>query len=211
MTKSSYSSEDLFDLAKKPLLLVLSGPSGAGKDAVLARMKKLGIPLEFMVTVTTRPRRPGEKDGIDYRFISEETFQKMIESKELLEWANVYGNWYGVPGEPVKQALGRGRDVMVKVDIQGANTIKKFIPQAVLIFLIPPSMSELILRLKRRNTESDSDLELRLKTAENEIKKLPMFDYVVVNEHGKLNQVVSDIKTIIAAEKLRANPREIAL
>ena len=211
MRKSSYTSEDPFDLTKKPLLLVLSGPSGAGKDAVLTRLKKLGIPLEFIVTMTTRPRRPSEKDGIDYHFISEENFQKMIEHKELLEWANVYGNWYGSPKEPVRQALDRGRDVMVKVDIQGATTIKKLLPQAVLIFLMPPSMSELISRLKRRNTESDSDLKLRLKTAEDEIKRLPMFDYVVVNKQGQLDQVVSDIKTIITAEKLRVNPREITL
>ena len=211
MIKSSYTSEDLFDLAKKPLLLVLSGPSGAGKDAVLTRLKKLGIPLEFIITMTTRPRRPSEKDGIDYHFISEENFQKMFEHKELLEWANVYGNWYGSPKEPVKRALDRGRDVMVKVDIQGATTIKKLLPQAVLIFLMPPSMSELISRLKRRNTESDSDLSLRLKTAEDEIKRLSMFDYVVVNKQGQLDQVVSDIKTIITAEKLRGNPREITL
>ncbi len=195
----------------KPLLLVLSGPSGAGKDAVLTRMKKLGTSLEFIVTVTTRPRRPGEKDGINYHFISREEFQKMMEREELLEWSNVYGNWYGVPKESVKQALDRGRDVMVKVDIQGAATIKKLLPQATSIFLMPPSMAELISRLRQRNTESDSDLNLRLKTAKEEMEKLPMFDYVVINRQGRINQVAADIAAIITAEKLRVNPREITL
>jgi guanylate kinase len=211
MKKSSWESDGLFDPANRPLLIVLSGPSGAGKDAVLTRMKELGTPLEFIITVTTRPRRSRERDNVDYHFISRETFQKMIEQKELLEWANVYGNWYGVPKEPVKQALSRGRDVMVKVDIQGATTIKKVLPQAVFIFLMPPSKPELITRLKQRNTESVPDLSLRLKTAEEEIKRLPMFDYVVVNKRGQIDRVASDIAAIITAEKLRVTPREYDL
>jgi len=211
MKKSDCDSEDLLNLATRPLLLVLSGPSGAGKDAVLTRLKELGLPLEFIVTVTTRPRRNSEKDDVDYHFISRENFQKMIEEKELLEWANVYGNWYGVPKQPVKQALDGGRDVMVKVDIQGATTIKKVLPQAVFIFLAPPSKKELITRLKKRNTESASALALRLRTAEEEIEKLPMFDYVVVNKQGQIDRVVSEIKAIIVAEKLRVTPREYCL
>jgi len=211
MKKSDCDSEDLLNLATRPLLLVLSGPSGAGKDAVLTRLKELGLPLEFIVTVTTRPRRNSEKDDVDYHFISRENFQKMIKEKELLEWANVYGNWYGVPKQPVKQALDRGRDVMVKVDIQGATTIKKVLPQAVFIFLAPPSKKELITRLKKRNTESASALALRLRTAEEEIEKLPMFDYVVVNKQGQIDRVVSEIKAIIVAEKLRVTPREYNL
>jgi len=211
MKKSGYESEGLFNTATKPLLLVLSGPSGAGKDSVLTRMKELDIPLEFIVTVTTRPRRPREKNNVDYHFISEENFQKMLQEKELLEWANVYGNWYGVPKEPVKQALEKGQDAMVKVDIQGATTIKKILPKAVFIFLIPPSMPELITRLRKRNTESKTDFELRLKTAEQEIKKLPMFDYAVVNKQEQIDSVVSDIRAIITAEKLRVTPREYNL
>ncbi len=211
MKKSGYESEGLFNTATKPLLLVFSGPSGAGKDSVLTRMKELDIPLEFIVTVTTRPRRPRERDNVDYHFISEENFQKMLQEKELLEWANVYGNWYGVPKEPVKQALEKGQDAMVKVDIQGATTIKKILPKAVFIFLIPPSMPELITRLRKRNTESKTDFELRLKTAEQEIKKLPMFDYAVVNKQEQIDSVVSDIRAIITAEKLRVTPREYNL
>ncbi len=211
MTKASRKSNGLFSLASRPLLLVLSGPSGAGKDAILTRMKELGIPLEFIVTTTTRPRRTSERDTIDYRFVSRESFQKMVDNNELLEWANVYGNCYGVPQQAVKQALDRGRDTILKVDIQGAATIKKALPQAVFIFLMPPSMPELVTRLKQRNTESDSELALRLKTAEQEVKELAMFDYVVVSQRDQIDRVVSDIRVIIAAEKLRVTPREVRL
>jgi guanylate kinase len=200
-----------FNLQSKPLLIVLSGPSGAGKDAILNRMKKSGYPAEFITTITTRPQRAEEKNNIDYHFVSVESFQKMIENKELLEWANVYGNWYGVPKEPVKRALDRGQDVIVKVDVQGAATIKKTIPQAVFIFLVPPSMEELATRLKQRHTESPFNLALRMKTAEEEMKKLPLFDYVVVNREAEIDLAVSEIEAIITAEKRRAIPMEISL
>ena len=211
MKKTSYESQTPFNLPKRPLLIVISGPSGAGKDAVLTKMKELGCPLEYVVTVTTRPQRDKERNNVDYHFISTERFQEMIEHKEFLEWANVYGNWYGVPKEPVKQALDKGQDVIVKVDIQGAASIKKILPQAVFIFLVPPSMEELVLRLKQRHTESPFNLALRTKTAEKEIKQLSLFDYIVVNKQGEVDLAVSDIKAIITAEKCRVAPREIAL
>lgn len=211
MTKASRKSEGLSSLASRPLLLVLSGPSGAGKDAILTRMKELGTPLEFIVTMTTRPRRASERDNMDYHFVSRESFQKMTDNNELLEWANVYGNCYGVPQQAVKQALDRGRDTIIKVDVQGAAAIKKALHQAVFIFLMPPSMPELVTRLKQRNTESDSELALRLKTAEQEVKELGMFDYVVVSKRDQIDRVVSDIRVIIAAEKLRVTPREVRL
>ena len=207
----SYESHSPLSLPTSPLLIVLSGLSGAGKDAVLVRMKKVGYPLEYMTTVTTRPRRPYERDNVDYHFTSRENFQEMIERNELLEWANVYGNWYGVPKEPVKQALDKGQDMMVKVDVQGAATIKKILPQAIFIFLTPPSIEELILRLKQRHTESPSQLALRTKTAEEELKQLPLFDYIVFSRQGELDRAVSDIRAIITSEKCRVTPREIAL
>jgi len=211
MKKASYESQALFNLSKRLLFIVISGPSGAGKDAVLTKMKELGCPLEYVVTVTTRPQRDKERNNVDYHFISTERFQEMIKREEFLEWANVYGNWYGVPKKPVKQALDKGQDVIVKVDIQGAATIKKILPQAVFIFLVPPSMEELVLRLKQRHTESPFDLALRTKTAEEEIKQLSLFDYIVVNKRGEIDLAVSDIKAIITAEKCRVTPREIAL
>ena len=211
MKKASYKTELMRNPTREPLLVVLSGPSGAGKDAVLAKLKKSGQPFESIVTVTTRPRRPKERDSIDYHFISVKEFQELIGHEELLEWANVYGNWYGVPRKPVKQALDRGQDIIVKVDVQGAATIKKAMPQAVLIFLIPPLMKELGTRLNQRHTESSSALSLRTGIAAEEIKQLPLFDYMVVNKQDEINRAVSDIKAIIQAEGCRVNPRRIAL
>lgn len=211
MKKVAHSSQPPFNRPTRPLLIVLSGPSGVGKDAVLVRMKESGYPLKYITTLTTRPRRPNEKDNVDYHFVSMEIFQEMIENNQLLERANVYGHWYGIPKEAVKQALDQRQDVMVKVDIQGAATIKKILPQAVLVFLMPPSMEELLRRLKQRQTESPADLALRLKTSEAEIKQLPLFDYIVVNRWDEIDAAVSEIKAIITAEKCRVTPREIVL
>ena len=196
---------------KRPLFIVLSGPSGIGKDAILTRMKESDYPLEYITTVTTRPRRAKERDNVDYHFVSVESFQEMTASNELLEWANVYGNWYGVPKRAVKQALDKGQDTIVKVDIQGAANIKKILPQAIFIFLTPASMEELAIRLKQRHTESPSDLALRTKTAEKELEQLHLFDYIVVNKQDEIDLAVSEIKAIITAEKCRVTPREITL
>jgi guanylate kinase len=190
-------------LTDQPLLVVLSGPSGAGKDAVIAKLKDSGFPIERIVTVTTRPRRDIESDSVDYHFVSPPEFRKMIRGKKLLEWATVYGNWYGVPKEAVQQALERGQDVVLRTDVQGAATIKKTMPQAILIFLMPASMKELDTRLKQRHTESSLDLVVRTRIAEEEIKKLPLFDYVVFNRQGKIDSAVADIEAILRAEKCR--------
>ena len=195
----------------KPLLFVLSGLSGVGKDAVLARLRQSGCPLEFIVTVTTRPRRANEKDGVHYHFVSDSSFQELINGNELLECANVYGNWYGIPKAPVRQALNSGKDVIVKVDVQGATTIKKLLPQAVFIFLAPPSMEELVLRLKQRRTETPSDLDLRVKTAGEELESLPLFDYIVINRQGEIDRAAADVEAIINTEKCRVTQREISL
>ncbi len=195
----------------RPLLIVLSGSSGVGKDAVLTRMKASGYPLKYITTVTTRPQRAKERGDVDYHFASMERFQEMIEHKELLEWANVYGHWYGVPKQPVKQALDEGQDTIIKVDVQGAATIKKLLPQAVLIFLMPPSVAELVARLKQRHNESSFDLALRTKTAEEEIEQLPLFDYMVINRQDELDRATAEIKAIITAEKCRVSPREITI
>jgi guanylate kinase len=196
---------------KKPLLVILSGPSGVGKDALLNRMKDFKYPLEYITTITTRSRRAGERNHIDYHFVAQEKFQAMIKQGELLEYANVYGNWYGVPKSPVKEALSNGLDTIIKVDIQGAVSIKKIVPRAVFIFLMPASIEELGKRLKRRHTESSFDLNVRMQTAAEEIKQLSLFDYVVYNQQGEIDRAVQDIVAIITAEKCRAVPREIKL
>ena len=195
----------------KPLLFVLSGLSGVGKDAVLARLRQSSCPLEFIVTVTTRSRRANEKDGVHYHFVSDSSFRELINSNELLEWANVYSNWYGIPKAPVRQALNSGKDVIVKVDVQGATTIKKLLPQAVFIFLAPPSMEDLVLRLKQRRTETPSDLDLRVKTAGEELESLSLFDYIVINRQGEIDRAAADVEAIITAEKCRVTQREISL
>lgn len=207
----SSKNRSLADRAIRPLLLVLSGPSGVGKDAVLSRMRERKYPLEYITTVTTRHRRAGERDGVDYHFISGQKFQAMVKAGELLEWAEVYGNGYGVPRAPVKRALDSGQDTVVKVDIQGAATFKKILPQAVFIFLMPPSRDELRLRLKSRQTESAVDLDLRARTAESELEQVSFFDYVVYSRRDEIDRAVSDIGAIITAEKCRVNRPEISL
>ena len=211
MKKASRKDNASFYHTETPLLIVLSGPSGAGKDAVLSGMREAGVSLEYIVTVTTRTKRAKEISDIDYHFVYEDEFRKMVGNDELLEYAQVYGNWYGTPKQPVKQALDNGRDVIVKVDTQGAASIKSLIPQSVLIFLTPASHDELAERLEHRHTETPFDLALRIKTAEAEIKQLPLYDYVILSKQDEFEAAVSDIKAIITAEKHRVNPRQVAL
>jgi guanylate kinase len=170
MKQTNPKSQSLLNLKPRQLLIVLSGPSGVGKDANLNRMRELNCPLEFITTVTTRSRRVTERDNIDYHFVSREKFQEMISNSGFIEYANVYGNWYGVPKQPLKSALERHQDVIVKVDIQGATTIKRLVPQGIFIFIITPTLEELKDRLSKRSTESAFDLSLRLKTAESELE-----------------------------------------
>jgi guanylate kinase len=193
------------------LLIILSGPSGVGKDAVLSRLKATEKQVRFITTLTTRSRRPKEVDGVDYMFVSNETFEDLLKKNELLESANVYGNWYGVPKQPVRDALNQDQDVIVKVDVQGAATIKKIVPEAVFIFLVPPSLRELENRLKRRYTEKPHELAIRLEAAADEMKQVYKFDYAVLNDNDKLDHAIDKIKAIITAEKCRVNPRHITL
>ena len=192
-----------------PLLIVLSGPSGAGKDALLIRMKELGVPFHYVVTSTTRPPRPGENDGVEYTFVSESGFHEMLQRGDLIESAKVYGYWYGVPKHEVKQALDEGKDVVLKIDVQGAATIRNLLPGAVLVFLTLPSLEEYEQRLRQRKTESDTDLKVRLGKVNEEVRSLLIFDYVVVNRQDELDAAVDQIKAIVTAEKCRVDPRVV--
>ncbi len=178
---------------------MLSGPSGVGKDAVLSKMKRLGRPYHFTVTATTRRIRPGERDGVDYIFLTRDTFERMIATGDLLEWAQVYGNLYGVPKSQVTGALERGFDVIMKVDVQGAATIRRMIPDAALIFLAPPDMPTLERRLRQRNTESESEFRLKLETAYEEMKETARFDHTVVNYDDSLEEAADSIDRIMRA------------
>ena len=191
--------------------MVLSGPSGVGKDVALAELRKLDRPWHFVVTATTRPIRPGERDGIDYIFLDEPTFLRMKSRGEFVEHAQVYERWYGVPRSQVTEGLEAGKDVILKIDVQGAATVKKMAPDALFIFMMPGSIDELRDRLSQRMTESTSDMELRLKTATEEMKQASQFDYRVVNRQDELDKAVADIDAAITAEKHRQGRSPIRL
>jgi guanylate kinase len=194
-----------------PLLVVVSGPSGVGKDATLERMKKAGLPYHYVVTTTTRSKRPGERDGIDYWFISEDEFHRMVKKNQFLEWAKVYGNYYGVPKHEIKDALKQGLDVVVKVDVQGAATIRRILPDALFIFLMPPSTEELANRLKKRYGLSSSELKVRLGKVQEEMKSLPIFDYVITSHTDNLDLTADQVNTAITTAKCRTKPRVMIL
>ncbi len=204
-------ADHLLQRELSPLLIAISGPSGAGKDSVLRRMKERELPLHFVVTATSRPRRPGEVDGLDYLFVSPEEFERMIRQDELLEHAVVYNEYKGIPREQVRLALASGKDVVLRVDVQGAATIRRLFPEALLIFLTPASEDELLRRLRRRETESPESLQLRLDTARQEYERIDLFDYVVVNADGQLDRAVDTIQAIITAEHHRVRPRRVTL
>ena len=192
-----------------PLLVVLSGPSGVGKDAALDALKLLDRPWRFVVTATTRPQRPGEQEGVDYIFLETAAFLKMKERDDLLESAQVYDYWYGVPRNQVRQGLQDGKDVILKVDVQGADTVRELAPDALFIFMIPSSLDELRSRLTKRMTEKPSEIDLRLSIAQRELGRVGEFDYRVVNREGQLEQTVAEIDAIITAEKCRTRPRVV--
>lgn len=199
-------------LKPRPVLVVISGPSGVGKDATVKRMQQRGLPLQFVVTVTTRPQRPTEQDGVDYHFVSLGEYESMLERGELLEHAEVYGNFYGIPRPAVEQALERGEDVILRIDpLKGARTIRALMPEAVNIFLAPTSMEELMSRLRERKTETREAFERRKRIALEEMQALPEFDYVVANRDEELDSTVDAIQAIIQAEKCRLDRRPVTL
>ena len=202
---------DLIERQRQPLLIVLSGPSGVGKDAVLRRMKERGLPFHFVVTATTRPRRPDEHEGVDYHFVSQGEFAELIERGELLEYALVYNDYKGIPKQQVRDALTSGKDVLMRIDVQGAETVRSLAPQAVLVFLGTQTEEELVRRLTSRHTESAEALKLRIATARQETKRLDLFDYYVVNPDLRLDDTVDNILAIVRAEHLRTHPRRVTL
>ena len=196
---------------QNPMLVVISGPSGVGKDALVQRLKELGYPFHFVVTATTRKPRKGEQNGKDYYFLSDEEFLDLERRGELLEHALVYGEHKGVPREHARRALASGQDVIMRVDVQGAATIKALLPDAILIFLVAGSEQEWLNRLQRRKTEDPAALERRLATMREEMRRIPEFDYVVVNREGELDHAAEDVVAIIRAERCRTRPRVVRL
>src|SRR5262245_8319723 len=197
--------------APRPILVVISGPSGVGKDATLQAMQRRNVPFYFVVTATSRPRRPTETDGVDYHFVTIGEFKEMIDKGELLEHALVYGDYKGIPKKHVRSALASGKDVIMRIDVQGAATIRKLVPNVVTIFLTAESEGELVRRLRERKTEDEEKLRTRIATARHELRRFVEFDYVVVNRENALDETVSRVLNIIAAEKSRVKWSPVVL
>lgn len=202
---------DFHPIQARPLMIVLSGLSGVGKDTVLRLLKKRISNLHFVVTVNSRSPRPDEKEGVDYFFITREKFEDMIRNDELIEYARVYQDFKGVPRQQVQNAFASGKDVILRLDFQGARRIRELYPEAVLIFIMPGSEAEWFARLDRRGTECVSDRQVRIETAKEELETLQIFDYLVYNREGKLEETVQAIEGIIQAEHMRVHPRTIHL
>lgn len=195
----------------QPLLIVISGPSGVGKDTVIQRMQERNLPFQFVVTATTRPPRPGEVHGKDYFFYSNAEFTAMIKRGELLEHAIVYNDYKGIPKAQVKDALASGKDVVMRLDVQGAETIRKLCPDTLTIFLSPQDETEMVDRLHLRKTETPEEIKIRITTAQQEMTHLKSFDYVVINREFHLDETVDTIISIIIAEHHRVNQRVVTL
>ncbi len=195
---------------KQPLFIVISGPSGVGKDSLLQGLKDRDLKLHFVVTATNRPPRPNEQEGVDYIFVSTDAFIHMIEADELIEYARVYNDYKGVPKAQLREAFESGKDVIMRVDVQGASTLRGKYPGAVLIYLTA-SEADLLSRLQARGADDMDALRLRVAMARKEINRLPDFDYIVENAEGKLEATIDTIVAIVRAEHHRVDHRVVSL
>jgi guanylate kinase len=197
----------------QPMLVIISGPSGVGKDTIIAALQKRRHRPEYhyVVTCTTRGRRPNEIDGVSYNFLSAEEFTALRVSGELLEASEVHGNWYGTPRAGVRRALERGQHAILKIDVQGARVVKATIPEALLIFVVPPSVETLVEHLRARQTESPEQLEIRQRDAAVELARQGDYDYVVVNEEGRVDVTAQRIEEIIGIEERRGSRRAVTV
>jgi len=194
---------------RQGLLFVLSAPSGTGKDTVINTLKQQGMDFYVVPSVTTRAPRAGESEGNPYHFVNQETFERLVSQNELLEYANVHGNWYGQPRKPIRDNLFAGRDVLLKIDVKGAATIRSKVPEAIFIFLIPGSIEELTQRLTERHTETEEELHRRLADARKELAEQHWYDYLIANRQGHLQEAVEYLRAIMMAEHCRVHPRTV--
>lgn len=187
--------------SQQGLLIVLSGPSGAGKNSLVDKMRQLHPEIRYSLSVTTRAPRERERDGVDYHFVTVEKFEEMVKHGELFEWAKVYSNYYGTPRSFIETSLAEGADVLLDLDIQGAAQLKKIFPDAIFVFLVPPSSDELVLRIDRRGADSKEAVALRTKSVKKELEAIYDYDYLVIND--SLNNAAARLWSIIMAEKSR--------
>ena len=193
------------------LLFVLSAPSGTGKDTVIHTAKAQGADFFVVPSITPRAPRPGESEGDPYTFVSIERFEELVGKDELLEYANVHGNWYGQPRQLIRDNLRAGRDVLLKIDVKGAATVRQKVPQAIFIFLAPGSIDELATRLVKRNTETKAELQRRLEDARNELVQQNWYDYVITNRQGHAAEAAEKLRAIMMAEHCRVHPRNVTI
>jgi len=201
------------DGANGAMLVIISGPSGVGKDTIIDALKVRhhDPDYHYVITCTTRAPRPGEVDGVDYHFLTPEAFAALRDDGGLLEWAEVHGNWYGTPRDDVRQGLVAGKDVILKIDVQGAQQVKERVDEALLVFIVPPSMEALFERLRARATESADELEIRQRNAAIELARQDDYDYVVTNETGQVERTAARIDEIIEAEHALHPTRRVRL
>ncbi len=186
---------------RAPVALVLAGPSGGGKTTLCRRLRERRRDVEFSVSATTRARRGGERDGIDYRFLTRPAFEALVAADGMLEWAEVHGELYGTPRGNLETAREAGRSLLLDIDVQGARQVRERVPEAVLVFLLPPGGPELLRRLRGRGSESDDEVRRRMRTALTELAAVEEFDYVVENDD--LEETVAVVEAILEAESRR--------
>ena len=189
------------DLKGKGMLVVLSGPSGSGKDTILGKLKESTFSFDKTISATTRDMRDGEKDGVDYYFIDKNTFEEKIKNEEFLEYTIYSGNYYGTPKSEVERHIDKGGFILLKIEVEGADNIRKAIPEALSIFIVPPSLEELERRLRGRGTETEESFQKRFKTAKDELSRANEYDYVVINDNADI--CTEQVIKILESEKLR--------
>ena len=194
-----------------PVVVVISGPSGVGKDAVVRRLQSLRPDLHMVVTATDRAPRPGERDGVDYHFLTTREFERMIADGELVEHAVVYGQYKGIPKQQIRDKLAMNTDVILRLDVQGAATVRKMMPDAAFVFVAAESEAALARRLASRGTETPEELAGRIQTAREEMARVGEFDYVVINEDGGLDAAAHRLAAVVDAERTRRGRRRVAL